>query len=484
MATRGLCAGASAAIVAAMATASAGASLRPSPAHLIVGQPISLPAALYEAEPADSPTAVTPAEASDVVRAFWPLWQQALIDSNTRALTQLATPGTMLEGIVDVCVCALGTAPPPLNYLRLVVPAQASYPVFFLAEIQTTRFVDAANGLPVREPWLELQILTKASQQAPWQLSFDTGASGIGGSAAAFLPFDVTPQGYNPPPDRSAAVPAAQFLPLLASYWQSFKNTGHKPPGTVFVDDGYTSLTGAQLARHRQGSVYAGHRDTFRFTSDPASGQWQFGVSGGYPLVCGTVRDVETSTPVKGLLYQSPDEGNYGVPLPVGLYRSITTVGSHETCVYVRPTGLDAVGNNDYQSAVTGRFVKRGPIPKNRALADLETAYWVLATQLQQYETKRIACARSHAHPACSKLYAMRAELQFAGFERTVETDNLPARVKGATTRLIAGARTLNALFGRLATQPSSPQLDAKIRRGITTLDVRYLTLAYALSRG
>jgi hypothetical protein len=472
MAGRGLAAAALALLAAA--------SVRPSPAHLIVGRPITLPSALFAAEPAGSPTLVTFTEAGDVERAFWPLWQQALVDADTRALTQLAPAGAMLSGVINQCAgprgrCTLDTSPPPLNYLRIAVPEQSAYPLYFLAEVQTIRYVDAANGLPVQEPWLELQVLTKASPQAPWQLSFDTGAGGSNGSAAPFVALDATQDGYNPVPQKSTVVPADRLLPLLAVYWQSFRETGRPPASTPFVSDGYTTGVGEQIARHRQNSIYAGNRERFHFAPNPAAGVWQFGVHGGYPMMCGTLRDVETIVPLKSLLYQNPDETNYGVSLRPGLYRSITNIGDHETCVVSQAASLDAIGNNDYSSAITGHFVKPGPVPKNRALADVETAYWVLANQVHQYQTQLVACDKSHALASCIKLYASRAALQVAVFQRLIDAYALPQRVAAAKARLIAAAHMLNARFERNA--PAG-----QIATAIAQLNARYRSLVRALA--
>jgi hypothetical protein len=194
------------------------------------------------------------------------------------------------------------------------------------------------------------------------------------------------------------------------------------------------------------------------------------------------VRDRATATPLKGLLHQNSDESNYGVPLQSGDYRKIVTTAEHLTCVYVRPQGLDAVGNTIYTSRVTGVFVKKAPRARNRALNDLETAYSVLAYQLRQYVAKLGVCIRTHAGLACSKLFATRAEHEFALFERRLQTDNLPVRVRSQVGRVDATARSLTKLFEGLTTEPPTVAAALDIRAGISTLDRQFQALVRALS--
>ncbi len=473
-------------VVGAAGRASAAPTARPAPGHLIVGKAITLPATLFEANPPGSPSLITPAQAGDVAKAMWMQWEAALIASNTRAMSQLAA-GPLLTGKVNECAlpsgeCVYEKSPRPVTELHTVVPLQQAYPLYFLAEIRTTEYVDTASGLSAHEPWIELQILVKQTAHAPWQLRFDTGYNSGNASPPTLFTFNVTPDGYNPTPTQPTPVPVARFLPLLAAYWQSFKDRGRAPVPSSFVDDGYTSGVGKQFAEHRTGSVYAGHRDTFRFGVDPKVGSWQFAVGGGFPFVCGAVRDVATFKPVGGLLNQSADESNYGIPLRPGRYRSIVTTADHLTCVYARGQALDAVGNNIYTPAVTGVFAKHVPTTRHRALDDFETAFSVLAYQLRQYGTKLRACVKTHADVACSKLYALRAEHELALFERRVRTDNLPARVQVRVASLTATARRLTRLFGQLTTSRPTVALMREVDLGFGRLVLQYSAIVRALS--
>jgi len=475
-------------VVAAVAAAPAPAAApeRPSPGHLIVGKAISLPPALFEANPPGSSSLITPAQTVDVAKTMWGLWETALVASDTRAMTQLAA-GPLLTGKINECAlpsgeCVFEKSPRPFTELHTIVPLQQTYPLYFLSEVRTTEYVDTASGLMDLEPWIELQVLVKQTAKTPWQLRFDTGYNSGNKSAPTLFFFNFTPDGYNPEPTQPPPVPVQRFLPLLAAYWQSFKEHGRAPSPNSFVDDGYTSGVGKQFAEHRAGTVYAGHRDTFRFGVDASVGSWQFAVGGGFPFVCGAVRDLATFKPDGGLLFQNADESNYGIPLRPGRYRQIVTSADHFTCVYARGQSLDAVGNHIYTPKVTGVFAKRTAKTTHPALDDFETAFGVLAYQLGVYESKLRACTKTHADLACSRLYATRAEHELALFERRVRTDNLPARVQGRVASLTGTTRSLTRLFGQLATGPPTDALMLAVESGFGRLELQYVAIVRALS--
>ena len=331
---------------------------KPTPGNLIVGTPITLPAALFDAGNPDSGSLITPGQAQVVATAMFTTWQSALATSNTRALTQLAPPGPFLNGTIYNCAlpngeCLLGPqTPPALGLMQVVVPHQTSYPLYFLISIQTTNEVTMNSGLNQQEPWMDLEILTKASSTASWQLSFDSGYAAPNYDLPGFLPFDGdfgtgSQPVYNATLTGAPPVPTSKFLPLLASYYQSFKSEGHAPAHSLFVKGGQTTVEGQSLAEGRQGSTYNGTRQTYQFAWDPGAGSWQFSVSGGYPMECGSVLDNATVTPLSGLLNQNLDETNWGIPLPSGSYLSITTGAEHEVCVYQVSGGLGVAGAHD-----------------------------------------------------------------------------------------------------------------------------------------
>ena len=314
---------------------SSGESVRPSAGHLIVGKAITLPPALFEAGAVGSGSLITPSQANAVATAMWQRWETALITSDTRALSQLVSPGALLSAEVEECAvasarCVFETAPRPIRGLNMVVPLQPRYPIRFLAEVETTETVNESDGLVGQQPWVELQILTKASSHASWKLSFDSGYDSSSGGRPPYLPFAETPAGpalpgggqdqYNLPPQRPPPIATSQFLPVYAAYLQSYKDTGHAPAHSLILPDGGANGAGEQLASARQGSVYLGYRRNYQLTADPGAGEWEFAVSGSAQMICGSIRDTETDSPLQGLLYQNPAENNWGPPLPTGNY--------------------------------------------------------------------------------------------------------------------------------------------------------------------
>jgi hypothetical protein len=481
------------------------AAEKPSPAHLIVGSAISLPSVLLESgQPGSSPL-VTAAEARVVETTMWRIREQAAVESDTRAFSQLTSPGPALEGFINNCAfpggqCVPETKPREINSLQVIVPVQRSYPIYFLAEVQTTQSVTMNSGLNDWEPWMELQILTKASPSASWKVSFDSGYDATTtGAIPPTLPFALQPvadpgsgeggEDYNPSVTSVGPTPASKFLPLLAAYWQSYKDTGHAPANTVFVADGETTGEGADLAQNRQGAIYAGTRQTYEFQADTSAGSWLFAVSGGYAMECGFVLDNATNTAVSGYMNQNSDESNYGPPLPPGEYRQITTAAVHETCVYVVQGGLDAAGNDIDTANVSGSgFVGVPDAPKSTPLSDLETQYGVLAGEVVQDQNVLYSCRGSAT--TCEKTFASDSQQQFANFAN--QLDELPASTSAAgdATSSAAGdiaglLRTtteLAELYGKISGGTQTSNTFAMISTDSTALANEYVQLVSALT--
>ena len=472
---------------------------KPTPGNLVVGTPITLPAALFESGSPGSSPLITPSQAQVVAAAMWNAWQSALNTSDTRALTQLAAPGPMLDGTIDNCAfpngqCIIGSQRPTTGQIETVVPYQRSYPLYFLASIVTTNEVTTPSGLNQQEPWMDLQILTKASSEASWRLSFDSGYAAPGGGEPAFLPFDeytdtTTPgtnDTYNATPTSLPPVSANEFLPLLASYYQSFKSEGRAPANAPFVSGGMTSGEGQLLAESRQGSVYNGERQTYRFTWDAGAGTWEFAVAGGYPMECGSVLDDAVITPVSGLFNQNSDETNYGIPLPPGLYSKITTDAEHEVCVYVVTGGLAVGGGGGvYSSAVTGTRVAAAGIGKHESpvLADVETTFGVLTSELAQYDKQYSTCL-STQKTSCLKVYAQNAAQQYAAFDGSLMGFDFPARLDTDASNLDSTTRKLTGLYGEIYRSNDAVGTTSAIAKSETALLKEYKHLIGALSSG
>jgi len=154
-------------------------------------------------------------------------------------------------------------------------------------------------------------------------------------------------------------------------------------------------------------------------------------------MECGSVLDNATVIPLSGLLNQNLDETNYGIPLPSGSYLSITTGAEHEVCVYQVSGGLGVAGAQVYSSAVTG---DEAPA----VLADLETTFGVLVSELAQYSKQYSACSSSKT---CLKEFAQNAAGQFATFDNSLISYDFPARLDQAAASLDATTRKLNGLY-------------------------------------
>ena len=437
---------------------------------------------------------------------MWNAWQSALYTNDTRALSQLAVAGPMLDGTIYNCAfpsgrCLASPQRPKLGQLEVAVPRQRSYPLYFMSAILTTNDVQNSNGLSQVEPWMELQILTKTTRTAPWQLSFDSGYNAIAGVQPPFPQFDfgVGPYGplhsdraYNGNPAVTTVVTKGigkaptvvttdNYLPLLATYWQSYKDVGHAPGNSVFLDGGDSSGEGKSMAETREGSLYNGSRDTYKFAFDPHAGTWRFTVGGGYPLVCGSVLDAATVTPVEGLLNQNSDEVNYGVPLPPGSYFRITTSAEHEVCVSYALGGtnnslggLSVAGNDVYTSAVTG---PRAP----EDLVDLETDYGVLSSELAQYNTQYSECETSNGK-SCVKSLALNFAEQFAQFDNGLMSYVFPPQFDVDVNALEKTAGKLNGLYESVSKTNGSTGDTSSIEKSVKNFKSEYKKLVRDLS--
>jgi hypothetical protein len=437
---------------------------------------------------------------------MWNAWQSALFANDTRALTQLAVAGPMLEGTINNCAfpsgrCLASTQRPTLGQFETVVPKQSSYPLYFMSSIRTTNEVQNSDGLDQVEPWMEIQILTKASSSSPWQLSFDSGYDATKGTPPPFLSFDfgAGPNGpsqsdldYNGAPKVSTVVTKGigtgptkvatdEYLPMLAKYWQSYKDVGRAPRNSVFLKGGDSSGEGQSLAESRQGSIYVGNRNTYKFSFDPRAGMWHFTVGGGYPMVCGSVLDAGTVTPLSGVLNQNSDEVNYGVPLSPGFYFKITTSAEHEVCVfyalggtYNSLGGLSVAGNDVYVSDVAG---PRAP----QDLVDLETDFGVLSSELTQYSKQYNACVASNG-TSCVKTLAQNSAEQFASFDNDIMSLNFPARISAEVSALDKTTRELNGIYESVSKGNETTEIITSIQKSDKELKSEFNNLVKDLS--
>jgi hypothetical protein len=332
----------------------------PSPTHLVAGPTLVRPRSLYLANPPGSAALVTSAQADQVARTMWNRWEEAQIQRNTTALTELVAPGPILRSELLQCAwptggCVPETRPRPIFSLESVVPLQRTYPIYFLAQVATNEYVGDNFGTNDISRWVELQVLTKAGPTTPWKLSFDAGYDGVH-SPPPEMAFDqqgagapvagAAPPLLNPAPTNTGPVGPARFLPLLAAYWQSWKDAGAAPAHNLFRNDGDTSGFGQEIAGSRQGNTEGGYEQQYHYSFDRDAGSWLFSAYGGYPVECGTVEVTDTATPVDGIpLEQGSDRTDWGMALAPGLYSRIVTTNTHQSCVYAADGALlDAAG--------------------------------------------------------------------------------------------------------------------------------------------
>ena len=460
----------------------------PSPTHLIVGASIKLPSALYLTQTHGPGGLITAVQAMDVTRAMWSAWQTAINENDTRALTQLASPGPVLNGTIYNCAdtgtCENPNLHPEMGKYQVTVPLQHSYPLYFLASIETTNEVGNYGSPGNIQPWMYMDILTKTSPSKPWQLSFQTGYAGNKKYPLQFQGFATSSihlkggavDSYNPAPSTPPPVPTKDFLPLLAQYWQSYKYVGHAPADSKFEAGGYTSENAAQYAEGRNGSIYVGHRQTYRFSADPAVGTWTFTMLGGNAMVCGTVEDDALDTAVTGPMNQNAGETNYGPPLAPGEYLTITTIADHDACVSFATSGLYNVGDDEFDFKLTGKIAPT-------SLIELETAYNVLGEQVNKYVQQYNSCTPQGE--GCVKTFARETAEQFGNFANSVSEWNYPTRDKHDAHLLEETTRGIYEAYESIADKSETPTATtvSSIQKMERTMSSQYSALMKGLMK-
>ena len=155
------------------------------------------------------PALLPVASARAAALAFWPRWQAALTTANEPAIRSLSVPGPTQESWVLGCgyknyvlhgtPCKDG----PLLGLRVIVPLELRYPVYFMAQFETTTDVTYYASSEVSAPgkYLDIAVLTKQSSASPWRLALDTGYSNSNIKAAPpFIAFSPDSMGLDGSP--------------------------------------------------------------------------------------------------------------------------------------------------------------------------------------------------------------------------------------------------------------------------------------------
>lgn len=307
----------------------------PPPALVATGRP-TLPTVLSAPAPTSGPL-VTPAGAREIVKALWPTRDEALVNRDLAAV-EAVEDGPALQ--VDVARMASGGAPnrpapspQDVRDLGVYVPRQSRWPAYFIAEVVTTS---------AGRPFLEVMVVQRHSPSSPWRIRFDTGVS----EGAGYLPHLEPPvldgDGYDVVPVH-AWIDAADVVPALARYWQSWADVGRPPAGgPAFADGSWTSsyvkgLADQQGRRDDNGLPARFTYDDTRASSDDV---WQIGVYGSEALVCSALRE---SVVWQGPTTQDNGQQKWGLDLSPGVYRSITGEILREPCLLV-PMEIGSLG--------------------------------------------------------------------------------------------------------------------------------------------
>jgi hypothetical protein len=321
--------------------------------------------ALLSAPPGPTGAAIDPGQAADLIRAFWPIREQALVDHDRGNLSKLESGSAMQVDVVG-CDRACQAAPQVrgITQLRVFVPRQERFPAAFLAEVLTT--ARGGDG-----PQVERLIFTRIARTTPWSLALDVTQPGVARLGDAP---ETDSAGFDQAPPALRQSPPPSALPTaLADYYQYWTTHGTAPHPTAFSPGILTDQLGRQLWQRVQGDAHGGAHDTARYLADSRDGVWTFAASvldsnglprTGWSLTCGTVRFRWTTAAVDprvGPVLQPTDRSRFGNLLAPGAYASIGESGVQQVCVYEQPrfSALVAAGSPPQDTAVAASAAPR-----------------------------------------------------------------------------------------------------------------------------
>ena len=284
---------------------------------------------------------VDPAQAARIVDTLWPVREQALDTDDVSTLAEFETGSALQGDTADLVAIACGCPAPrprPIVTSNLFVPRQSSYPSWFISEV-TTSPVEGSS------PDVSLMVMTRASAQAPWMVSLETGYSFATGKAWV----DATPASMTGGFDLPMA-PRNELPKDLAAYYQHWADDGASPPTTPFASGVFTSAIGQTQVTLDKTLAAEGQVHHVVYSYDLVhDGDWAVAANNveeqssyGWALSCGTVRyeAVTTLAPGAQPIVQPPDLSTWGSTLPAGQYTKITQWGLHESCFLDDPYGI------------------------------------------------------------------------------------------------------------------------------------------------
>jgi hypothetical protein len=306
-----------------------------------LGEPIALPSALTAVN-AGGPV-VTPDQAGGIVRAWWPVHEQALAGNNMVATDQLESGGfqQFTDGqTLDLVGRQLQwRTVRQLIDLRLFVPRQNSYPADFLAIVETTPYATDQSQPPGTNV-VEFVVFQRTGASDSWKAALESDAY-LDKWPPSVFPTVAGGSTYETAPQGPFAVAPLDLPAALASYWTAAYQSGTPPTGSPFASASFVNLSGQAIHQDRLAwEKRTGLVSDVTYSVDAADPVFQFSVNGSYDAVCFTVRMLSTTKrPGGGTLHQDPKRQNYGGRLPPGQYRALISDGEHQACVYVPPAG-------------------------------------------------------------------------------------------------------------------------------------------------
>ncbi len=280
----------------------------------------ALPPALWWGRTGHGPV-VTVAQANTIFGALWILRWEAF-QSESRSFMAAFETGPALESDEVTCGCTTRAVRGNIKAVRLLVPADRTFPVTFLAEAVTT--LDGA-------PYTQYLVITRQSASTPWMVVADPGQNGV----RKLLALRTGHGGF----DKSAPSRSGTQLPAeLAAYWQSWASRGRAPAETPLAAGTWTTAAGAKLAKTPSGSLTAvnGLIAKYRYQAGDAVERWSFAVDGG-TLTCGVVRYQTTWSALAGYTWQPSDQSNWGANVAPGVYQDIVDTQIAQPCFLQRP---------------------------------------------------------------------------------------------------------------------------------------------------
>jgi hypothetical protein len=298
---------------------------------------------------------VDEATARQALRALWTVRETAMLTRDVATVNAVETGAARSWDLGKIlCGCAhdrLTLLPFP-EETTLFVPRHDAFPAFFIAQIPT-QSITIVNG-----SMIEVMVVTRQSAAEPWKLAVDTG---YGAAPDGLLRVDAPrlgPDGFDEP--VSPWVSADGAARALASYYQSWEETGGAPYPTAIVDGTFASEVGLERADHVDW-LPLGLDDTARATwHADAQPPYLVGLVTGQDYACTSLtRTIEVDlSQFDERRLQDPARQRWGPLLEPGVYRHVTITEAWQSCLVLSPAGgspfVGVVGSNGGTVAIVG----------------------------------------------------------------------------------------------------------------------------------